>query len=591
MIMYKELLKSWCDALLNLQIKESKYGRIKGGIMCPSCMRVHGRSADAMLPMLTMYKLTADKKYLESAEMLFDWSEYMVRPDGSYNNDTNSNWNGITVFAMIQLGECLSNYRNIIGKASYQKWYTRFLISAEYIREHIEEIGGNINYPVTASHAMAIAYELTHDERFAKKAKTLADFSVAHITDEGLLYGEGHDWEEVTPKGCRPVDMGYNMEESIPALISYADMMKDEDIMEIAVRAAKKHMEFIMPDGGLDNSFGSRSYKWSYWGSRTSDGCQAGFARLAKQDTDFAEVIYRNTKLLLDCTHDGLLYGGPMYYEAKESPCVHHTICHAKALSYLVENEIYPEGGNLLPIEHIDGVIKYPSISTYKVVKNGWYATITDYDCVYTQGGHPTGGSISLLWHEQFGPVMAGSMEHYRQVEPNNLQMPKYQFDINTTPRIEKKIGKQVYTSSMDLTAFLTVKDKGEEGVKAKAAGQLRSISGQNAGGYELCYKVKDDFEIKGFTLSDETVFIFPVILSSKNTDWSIDGYTFVTRKDDYKIRIEASENIWIPDEYINVDKSIRRLINPIGGFEMLPLRITLKNGEKFAIKIKISKI
>jgi len=589
--MYKELLKSWCDAMLDLQIKEGEYGRIKGGIMCPACMRIHGRSADAMLPMLTMYKLTKDKKYLESAKMLFDWSENMVRPDGSYNNDTNSSWNGITVFAMIQLGECLSNYKDIIEEESYQKWYDRFLISAEYIRDNIEAIGGNINYPVTASHAMAIAHELTHDESFAKKAKVLADFSVDHITEEALLYGEGHNWEEVTPKGCRPVDMGYNVEESIPALISYADIMKDEEVMAAAVRTAKKHMEFIMPDGGLDNSFGSRSYKWSYWGSRTSDGCQAGFVRLAKQDTDFSEVIYRNTKLLLECTHNGLLYGGPMYYEAKEPPCIHHTICHAKALACLVEHEVYPEGGNSLPIERMDGVVKYPSVSTYKIVKNDWYATITDYDCVYIPGGHPTGGSISLLWNKQFGPVMAGTMEHYRQVEPNNLQMPRYQFDINTTPRIEKRIGKEVYTSSMDLTAFLTVKDKGEAGIKARAVGQLRDISQQNVGGYELRYKVGDDFKIKGFTLSDEAVFIFPIILSSANTSWKLANNTFTAEKEGCKISIEASEKIWIPDEYINEDKSVRRLINPIGGFEMLPLRISLKNGEKFEIKINIKKI
>ena len=32
-----------------------------------------------------------------------------------------------------------------------------------------------------------------------------------------------------------------------------------------------------LPDGAWDNSFGTRNYKWSYRGSRTSDGCAAGY--------------------------------------------------------------------------------------------------------------------------------------------------------------------------------------------------------------------------------------------------------------------------------------------------------------------------
>ena len=81
---------------------------------------------------------------------------------------------------------------------------------AEYLCQNIEKIGGNVNYPITCAYTMALAARLLGGERFAAKAKQLADFAVTHITADGLLYGEGHPMTAVTPRNCRPVDLGYN---------------------------------------------------------------------------------------------------------------------------------------------------------------------------------------------------------------------------------------------------------------------------------------------------------------------------------------------------------------------------------------------
>ena len=95
----------------------------------------------------------------------------------------------------------------------------------------------------------------------------------------------------------------------------------------------KTHMEFMLPDGAWDNSWGSRNYKWSWWGSRTSDGCHPGFVLMPKFDPRFREVARRNLELMAACTHDGLLYGGPDYFAHGDLPCIHHTFTHAKALA------------------------------------------------------------------------------------------------------------------------------------------------------------------------------------------------------------------------------------------------------------------
>lgn len=112
--------------------------------------------------------------------------------------------------------------------ADRDAWTARFAEMAEYLCQNIEKLGGNINYPITCAYTMALAARLLGGAHFAAKAKQLADFAVAHITPDGLLYGEGHCMTTVTPKNCRPVDLGYNVEESLPALILYAELTEDE---------------------------------------------------------------------------------------------------------------------------------------------------------------------------------------------------------------------------------------------------------------------------------------------------------------------------------------------------------------------------
>ena len=356
------LLKEWCDRLVSLQITEWKDREFYGGIMCPSCGRIHGRCSDAIYPMMYMAKETGESKYLNCARGLFAWSGNMFRRDGSCYNDTNSSWRGITVFSEIQIGEALLEFAPLLTKEEYRAWKERFQEMAEYLYLHIEEIGGNINYPITCAYAMAVAAKLLGDKKYSKKGRKLAEFGTAHLTEDGLLYGEGKKWEAVSPKGCRPVDLGYNVEESLPALLQYAVMEEDKEIFEKAKDMLEAHLEFMLPDGAWDNSWGTRNNKWSYWGSRTSDGCQAGFGILGAEDARFAEAFRRNTELLRNCTRDGLLYGGPMFISEEEPACVHHTFCHAKSLAAFLSKKLVLLEYGSIPSDTRDGLNYYPSV-------------------------------------------------------------------------------------------------------------------------------------------------------------------------------------------------------------------------------------
>ena len=78
--MHKQLLLEWCNGLKRLQVGPDappafRGPAFRGGILCPACGRIHGRSADAMLAFLCAGGLTGDERFFQSAEELFQWSE------------------------------------------------------------------------------------------------------------------------------------------------------------------------------------------------------------------------------------------------------------------------------------------------------------------------------------------------------------------------------------------------------------------------------------------------------------------------------------------------------------------------------------
>jgi hypothetical protein len=67
--------------------------------------------------------------------------------------------------------------------------------------------------------------------------------------------------------------------------------------------------KFGEPDGSYDAGWGSRAFKWTLWGNRTSDGI-AALLPLAHFEPRIAEAVRRNVAFLRLCKH-GLLHGGP----------------------------------------------------------------------------------------------------------------------------------------------------------------------------------------------------------------------------------------------------------------------------------------
>ena len=139
-----------------------------GGLLCPSCVFIHGRCGDAVYPLLRMAHTTGEAKYLRAAMLVHEWSQAQVsRADGSWINDvTLSKWQGITVFHTIALAEALEHHGVVLDAATRAKWTDRLAAAAKFLDGFISIETGNVNYPVTATLAFQLCGQVLGESLF-----------------------------------------------------------------------------------------------------------------------------------------------------------------------------------------------------------------------------------------------------------------------------------------------------------------------------------------------------------------------------------------------------------------------------------------
>ncbi len=513
---YYHLLKEWLDALLSYTVNDPAHPSLDGAILCPACAHIHGRCHEAVYPLLAMADLSGETKYSEAAKKLFQWSSCMLCDDGSLYNDAQSAWNGTTVFSAISLYQALRYHGRLLAAEEKNVWEERLFQMALWLRDNITpDKKFNINYLAANAAAMALIGQYFGQDDMLAQAKRLADFCFQHISEQGLVYGEGSLKRNATPRGGCAVDIGYNMEETLPSLFEYAEAMGDENALTIVRETVRTHLDLMLPDGAWDNSFGTRNFKWTYWGSRTADGCQAMLNALGKDEPVFAEAAYRNLLLYRRCT-DGLLYGGPRYRLHGELPCVHHAFCHAKVLAQALDEGVAEFERTALPSDGPERAKYYPEIETYRLSRGDWRMTVCAGDFPYMKGGHASGGAVTLLWHRAYGPVIAAANTDYSLREPLNQQLTrKKKLQGSLCPRLERTENGTVWSQVYDFSAAVAAEICSDHSV-VHVSGTLCDISHQAAHereAYVLEYTLtKQGLSIKGTASAD---FILPIVCPS----------------------------------------------------------------------------
>jgi hypothetical protein len=488
-----------------------------GAIWCEHCKLYHTRAAEAMYPFAVRYIITKDSVFLKAPVRLGNWLIRQQLPDGSWK-ETPEEWTGTTTDQLLMMAQTFPIIREYLTIEEKSEWINSMKIAGDYLTVTMTPEFASINYVATTTASLMVLHKLIPDEKYVLKAKKLAYQVIAKMDDELFITGEGgRVFDEKYG-----VDLGYNMEMSLWGLVLYAKLADDNYVLDKVVASAKRHLNFVFPDGSIDGSWGIRSNKWTCFGGATSDGIQVLFCMLGDNDNRFYTAAARNIACLKSCMRNGWVGYGPQHWSVmKEAPCIYPTFAKAKnmamAYAFLKDDpDFYPA----LPADH-NGIEIFPTLNTAIVKTENYAATVTAYGYKDPKGPEskymyrPTGGAISNLYFKDYGYLTASSQTEYHRWEP--MHFPEAGEIKSLTPRIEFRNERGYFTNLYEFDATVTFNEI-RDTIHARIFGELKNKRQEAGGiGYNIDYHFFNNGIIKKIHLryhgtSDTVQIIEPVI-------------------------------------------------------------------------------
>ncbi|MBB5440849.1 hypothetical protein HDC92_004553 [Pedobacter sp. AK017] len=548
---YQTTLQSLCDVLLTTQINGPTDPNF-GALVCPSLNPenhpIHSRAAEAVYPFAIAYKLTKEVRYRDAAIKLGNWLIKIQQTEGknaggwseSWPDPEQKGWHGTTTDQLISLAGAYAILKPWLSAAEIEKWNQSMSMAADYIVATFPI--GNINYNPTGAATLLYTYKVASKpkQRWLIKADSLIHTSTLdHVTSDNFLNGEG--------KG---VDEGYNIAQSIGYIALYGILKEDVRIRQIAANLLKTHALFVYPNGSIDNSWGTRSFKWNYEsGTKTAPGVYFSFALLADMDPEFGAaglkcLDYLNTRAM----QDGWIGYGPHAAEHASSspPCNYSTFARAQSIALAIEY------GPKTKIQ-----VKSPSSSQ----DHNWYkffpdmkvavirtakmmATVSAYGEIrrYPRESVCRGGSITNLWYDGFGTngfMQSSSSSSYQRIE--ELHMPIEKDLLPLTPRVGFTKDTTYYSNIFEADARMNVLKESDH-VKVVAAGYMQTIKGVKSNtSYNLTQGFYEGYLTKEFTVTGESqkYSIVEPIVKDKGTTFKLKNDSTVV------IKTAASDAEW----------------------------------------------
>lgn len=515
-----------------------------GGILCPGCGLYHTRAAEAVFSLAYEYSLTGNRERLQQALAVADWLFRQQRNDGAWE-ETPETWTGTTTDQLLMLLLAYPIVRPHLDRKARKTWLTAMERAADYLEGFINNRNASINYCSTTTATLAEAYQRFGKPSYRAKAMALAHMVVAKMDADGFVEGEGGRIDDYR----YGVDIGYDLEMSLWGLARYAMILKDAKVWEAVRRSAEAHLTFIYPDGMLDASAGTRSNKWTIYGSGTSDGCHPLWALFSADCPAYVTAAVRNIARMGECfTACGLLGQGPDYDAVRDQPpCIYPTFTKAKSLAMAHSwVEADADGRSPLPLDR-DTLIHWRTLNLALVRHGAFCATVTAYGYQTGPGTgaktmfRPTGGAMSALWVEGFGLLQASSQTEYHRWEP--MSFPEMGLLAPLSPRLEWEAGGRTYTDLYEFDAVLTASET-DTGVDCRAWGVLKNRERQPGGvRYTLEYRFSDTGLAKTYALQGGSGRVVePVIYDERLTVGQPDAHTLLLTRSGRTLRLHCSQ-------------------------------------------------
>jgi hypothetical protein len=576
---YLGVLERMADQLVSTQITDPNdpdHGALVSPSTNPQLNPRHSRAAEAVYPLAVMYKHSGDRKYVVSAMILGNWLLGIQQEDGAWGENwpDHDGWTGTTADQLISLAGALELIGPELAEDDRRDWSQGITLAANYSLDRFGPGRSNINYIPTAAVGLVLAHRAVESPRaeWLQKAAELMDYLYTQVNEDDLIVGEG--------KG---VDLGYNIAQTIGFMAWYGILRNEPETVDRAASLALSHLYFMYPNGAMDNSWGTRSFKWTLEsGTKTAPGVHFTLALLADRDP----AIHRGAQLALDWLerhaldeHDRVVYGPHAYlHENSNPPSNYGTFARAQSIATAVEYGPTATAAAPIPAERTNWLKHFPTVGTAVLRTDRVMATVSAYanNERYPLETAVRGGSATVTWFDGYGPdgfLQVSSQTVYNRIE--NKHMPDGIDPLPLTPRIEST-GEPYRTNLFDAGAILQAGESAG-GYRVVTSGKLKTLEEESGPGFTWTHEFAADSYRKTVEVeaAEGLQIVEPFVDNPGNRYELVDGDTFVITEADgrqWQLKVDESS---IPYALSHGDQRERYYV-PFPGFNAYPLTIRL---------------
>lgn len=461
---YRATLLVLGESLLRAQEKDPAHAEF-GGIRDPESGIYYSRAAESVYPFTILFRETSEVRWRDAALRAGDWLFTKQAAHGGWVENP-WEWTGTTADQLLMLALAWPTLREHLDADARARWEAGMVRAADYLVKMMHHEWASFNYvPTTAGTLAAVWKNVTPEDRFLAKARELARQSLAKMNDD--LFFEGEAARVYAAK--YGADPGYQIDMSLWGLTLYCRITGDTATEDRVRHSVRQMLWLVYPNGAIEASWGARAYKWTGYGSKTADGCQALFAMWADEDPRCQTAALRNLDYLRTAIRDGLVGYGPHLWALPGGQSnIYPTFARAKNLALAIEFGRHQPGPTPpLPSETGRFVKHFPQMQVAVVRSGDFVGAISAYDYrdhldwgkgKYTH--HPRGGALCNLWLAGHGFLTTASQTRY--IRGEEIHMPEIKTPIQPlTPRLEFTDERGYFTNLYDSDARLLVLEDG----------------------------------------------------------------------------------------------------------------------------------